>query len=111
MDLELNGKAALVTGSSRGIGRGIALAFAQAGCDLLLTARDQASVDEVAATIRSKGRRAVVATLDLRADDAAARLADMAAHEFGGLDILVNNAGSTKRGDFFELTDADWQDG
>src|SRR3954452_23125927 len=111
MDLGLHDKVALVTGSSRGIGRGIALAFAEAGCNLLLTARDQAALDDVASSIHDKGRKAVVAALDLRAGDAAENLAEQAQRAFGGLDILVNNAGTTKRGDFFELTDADWQDG
>jgi 3-oxoacyl-[acyl-carrier protein] reductase len=111
MDLGLGGKVALVTGSSRGIGRGVALAFADAGCDLLLTARDQAALDDVAAAIRAKGCKPIVVALDLRADDAPARLVEIARREFGGLDILINNAGTTKRGDFFELTDADWQDG
>jgi 3-oxoacyl-[acyl-carrier protein] reductase len=111
MDLGLRGKVALVTGSSRGIGRGVALAFADAGCDLLLTARDEAALDEVATAIRHKGRKPIVVALDLRADDAPARLIDIAQREFSGLDILINNAGTTKRGDFFELTDADWQDG
>src|SRR5882757_2289475 len=111
MDLGLGGKVALVTGSSRGIGRGVALAFTAAGCDVLLTGRDQAALDEVAAAIRAKGRKPIVLALDLRADDAPARLVDIAQREFGGLDILINNAGTTKRGDFFELTDADWQEG
>src|SRR4051812_1649551 len=111
MDLGLRGKVALVTGSSRGIGRGVALAFADAGCDLLLTARDEAALDEVATAIRHKGRKPIVVALDLRADDAPARLIGIAQREFSGLDILINNAGTTKRGDFFELTDADWQDG
>jgi len=111
MDLGLGGKVALVTGSSRGIGRGVALAFAAAGCDLVLTGRDQAALDEVAAAVRAKGRKPIAAALDLRADDAPARLVQLAQREFGGLDILVNNAGATKRGDFFELTDADWADG
>ena len=111
MNLELTNKSALVTGSSRGIGRGIALAFADAGCDVLLTARDESALEDVASDIRAKGRKAVIAVLDLRTDDTPARLADLAQREFGGLDILINNAGTTKRGDFFELTDADWQDG
>src|SRR5258707_15729411 len=106
MDLGLGGKVALVTGSSRGIGRGVALAFADAGCDLLVTARDEAALDEVATAIRAKGRTPIVVALDLRADDAPARLVDIARREFGGLDILINNAGTTKRGDFFALTDA-----
>jgi len=111
MDLGLNGKVALVTGSSRGIGRSIALTLADEGCDLLLTGRDQALLDEAAATIRAKGRKAAVVNIDLREDRAPALLVDTVQREFGHLDVLVNNAGTTKRGDFFALTDADWQDG
>ena len=111
MDLGLGGKVALVTGSSRGIGRGIALALSAAGCDLVLTARDRSALDEAAMSIRANGRKPIVVTLDLRQDGAPERLVETARAEFGGLDILVNNAGTTKRGDFFALTDADWQDG
>ena len=111
MDLGLKGKIALVTGSSRGIGRGVALALAAEGCDLMLTGRDEKALDEVAAAIRKQGRRAAVAVIDLRGTDAPAKLIEQVKREFGGLDILVNNAGTTKRGDFLELTDADWEDG
>src|SRR5262249_52564218 len=111
MDLGLKGKAALVTGASRGIGRGIALALAAEGCDVLLTGRDQAALGEVKAVIEAKKLRAPVIATDLRAPDAAAALAEAAKREFGVLDILINNAGTTKRGDFFELTDADWEEG
>jgi 3-oxoacyl-[acyl-carrier protein] reductase len=111
MDLGLGGKVALVTGASRGIGRGIALSLADAGCDLLLTARDGPALDEVAAAIGARGRKPVIAALDLRAADAPAKLAETARREFGGLDILINNAGTTRRGDFFVLTDDDWAEG
>jgi 3-oxoacyl-[acyl-carrier protein] reductase len=111
MELGLKGKIALVTGSSRGIGRGIAVAFADAGCDLLLTGRDAAALEEVVTSVRGKGRKAAVRVLDLRDANAAATLVEAIRHEFGGLDILVNNAGTTRRGDFFALTDADWEDG
>jgi 3-oxoacyl-[acyl-carrier protein] reductase len=111
MEVGLKGKVALVTGSSRGIGRGIALAFADEGCDLLLTGRDAQALQEVATSIRGKGRRAAVCVLDLREPSAAGTLVAAVQREFDGLDILVNNAGATKRGDFFELTDADWADG
>jgi 3-oxoacyl-[acyl-carrier protein] reductase len=111
MELGLKGKIALVTGSSRGIGRGIAVAFAEAGCDLLLTGRDAAALEEVATSVRGKGRKAAVRVLDLRDANAAKILVEATRQEFGGLDILVNNAGTTKRGDFFVLTDADWADG
>jgi 3-oxoacyl-[acyl-carrier protein] reductase len=111
MELGLAGKAALVTGSSRGIGRGIATALADAGCNVVLTGRDQAALEEVAEAIRRTGAKAAVVALDLRAEGAAEMLVDAARRELGGLDILVNNAGATKRGDFFTLADADWQDG
>jgi len=111
MELGLGGKAALVTGASRGIGRAIATSFAAEGCDLLLTGRDGAALEEVAAEIRAKGRKAAVRAMDLRDETAPATLAATAKAEFGGLDILVNNAGATQRGSFFELTDAQWQDG
>ena len=111
MEFGLKGKAALVTGSSRGIGRGVALALAAEGCDVMLTGRDKAALDETAAAIRGKGGRTAIAVLDLREADAPAILVKEVKRAFGGLDILINNAGATKRGDFLELTDADWQDG
>ena len=78
MDLGLTGKAALVTGSSRGIGRGIALALSKAGCDVLLTGRDQAALAETASAIKANGRAAVIHAADLRAPNAAAELIDAA---------------------------------
>jgi 3-oxoacyl-[acyl-carrier protein] reductase len=111
MELGLPGKTALVTGSSRGIGAGIALALADEGCNLVLTGRDAAALDEVATAVARKGGKAAVAALDLTAAGAAATLIATVQREFGGLDILVNNAGATKRGDFLRLSDADWQDG
>jgi 3-oxoacyl-[acyl-carrier protein] reductase len=111
MELGLKGKAALITGSSRGIGRGIALGFADEGCDLLLTGRDEKALQDVAQSVRAKGRKAAVQALDLREPSAPAALTDTARREFGGLDILVNNAGTTRRGDFLALTEEDWQEG
>ena len=111
MDLELDGKVALVTGSSRGIGRGIALTLGYEGCDLLLTGRDRSAPEKVAAASRANGRKAVIVDIDLRQEHAPSTLIETVQREFGHLDILVNNAGTTKRGDFLDLTDADWQDG
>jgi 3-oxoacyl-[acyl-carrier protein] reductase len=111
MDLGLKGKVALVTGSSRGIGRGVATALAQEGCDVMLTGRDAPALAETANAIRGKGGRAAVCALDLREPTAPKTLVEAVRREFGGLDILVNNAGTTRRGDFFTLTDADWEEG
>jgi 3-oxoacyl-[acyl-carrier protein] reductase len=111
MELGLQGKVALVTGSSRGIGRATALALASEGCDVMLTGRDRAALDEGAAAIRAKGRHAAVTALDLREAGAPEKLIEAVRREFGRLDILFNNAGTTKRGDFFALTDADWEEG
>jgi 3-oxoacyl-[acyl-carrier protein] reductase len=111
MDLGLTGKVALVTGSSRGIGRGIALALAAEGCDVMLTGRDPEALKDVCAEVGKLGRKAKFETLDLRQDGAPAALAGAAKRAFGRIDILVNNAGTTKRGDFLELSDADWADG
>jgi len=111
MDLGLTGKVALVTGSSRGIGRGIALTLAQEGCDLMLTGRDEAALREVAAGVEKHGCTAKYQALDLRDDKAPTALMAAVQESFGRLDILVNNAGTTKRGDFLALTDADWADG
>lgn len=111
MDLGLTGKVALVTGSSRGIGRGIALTLAQEGCDLMLAGRDERALAEVAAAIGKQGRRAAYLASDLREDAAPAALIGAVARAYGRLDVLVNNAGTTRRGDFLALTDADWQEG
>jgi NAD(P)-dependent dehydrogenase (short-subunit alcohol dehydrogenase family) len=107
----LQGKIAIVTGASRGIGRAIALRLAQDGATLVLAARTAADLDKVAATISSAGGGAACVPRDLRDPEAPAALVKAAMDAYGAIDILVNNAGATKRGDFFQLTDADWADG
>jgi len=89
----LAGKTALVTGASRGIGRALAMAFAEAGATVVLAARDQATLLEVASAIESRGGRCRTLCLDVT--EAASRLAAFADIEFheGHLDILLNNAG------------------
>lgn len=108
MDLELAGKTAIVTGASRGIGRGIALALAGEGMHLVLAARDRAALQAVA---EACGGEVLVHAGDLREPEEPARLAAAAAARFGGIDLVVGNAGATKRGDFLALTDADFTDG
>ena len=93
MSFDLTGKRALVTGASRGIGRGIALAYARAGADVALLARNADLLAEVAAEVEALGRRAVVASADVLDADATRAATSEAIAALGGLDVLVNNAG------------------
>jgi 3-oxoacyl-[acyl-carrier protein] reductase len=108
MDLELTGKTAVITGASRGIGRGIALTLAREGMRLALAARDEAALRAVAA---EAGGEPLLQVGDLREPEAPGRLIAAAEARFGGVDLVVANAGATRRGDFFELGDADFADG
>lgn len=104
-------KVALVTGSSRGIGRGIALELATEGHDIVLTGRDTAALDDTAAAVRDLGVAAHVHAADLREPDAASKLIGSVEKCCGRLDVLVNNAGAARRGDFFTMSDEIWADG
>jgi NAD(P)-dependent dehydrogenase (short-subunit alcohol dehydrogenase family) len=108
---ELRGKVALVTGSSQGIGRGIALELAQAGCDVVLTGRGEAKLKAVAAEVETTGRKAIIHVADLTKPAEPGGLVAALERSFGRLDILVCNAGSARRGDFFSMGDDAWNDG
>jgi 3-oxoacyl-[acyl-carrier protein] reductase len=111
MEEELHGKVALVTGSSQGIGRGIALELARAGCDVVLTGRSDAKLKAVAAEIASLGRKTAIHAADLTTAAEPAGLVAALERSFGRLDILVCNAGSARRGNFFTMSDQDWNNG
>jgi NAD(P)-dependent dehydrogenase (short-subunit alcohol dehydrogenase family) len=106
MDLELAGKRAVITGGSKGIGRAVAEALADEGCDVLLAARDPAALAEAAAAIRAR-RQVNVTTFsaDLSHHEAVLRLAEAAAAP----DILVNNAGAIPGGDLLSIDDSTWR--
>jgi 2-deoxy-D-gluconate 3-dehydrogenase len=93
MTFDLTGRRALVTGASRGIGREIALAYARAGADVAVLARNAELLEGVAGEVRALGRRAVVATADVLDADATRAATAAAIEALGGVDILVNNAG------------------
>src|SRR5205809_6912974 len=95
---DLSGKAALVTGGSRGLGRAIALAFAQQGADVAVNYRGNASAaEEVVAAIRGLGREALAIQGDTAAGrEACEAIVKAALDQFGKIDILVNNAGITR---------------
>jgi 3-oxoacyl-[acyl-carrier protein] reductase len=111
MSADLGGKVALITGASRGIGKGIALELAAAGCDLLLTARDRDALIAGAEAVRALGRNAEIHAADLCGKDEPGKLAELVRQRYGRLDILINNAGAARRGDFLALRDADWEAG
>ena len=91
---DLSGKVAIVTGASRGIGRAIALALADAGADVACVSRNAAALGEVAASARALGRRAIAVTADVSNAEEVGRAVDRVAEELNRIDILVNNAGS-----------------
>ncbi|MFF0228357.1 SDR family NAD(P)-dependent oxidoreductase [Streptomyces sp. NPDC004629] len=91
----LEGARALVTGASRGIGKGIAETLADAGCDLAVTARTTSALDDTVRAVEGRRRKAVAIAGDLAEQGVAADLVDRAASALGGLDIVVHNAGVT----------------
>jgi NAD(P)-dependent dehydrogenase (short-subunit alcohol dehydrogenase family) len=107
----LKERVVIVTGASRGIGRAISLRLARDAAKLVLAARNAEALAGVAGEIESGGGTAVCFAADLREAKAPAGLVASTLHAYGAVDILVNNAGATRRGDFLELSDADWLDG
>jgi NAD(P)-dependent dehydrogenase (short-subunit alcohol dehydrogenase family) len=91
----LNGRVAIVTGASKGIGRAISQAFGREGASVVCAARSAALVDETVALVRETGSRAVAIVADLSTEDGARHVVERAVAEFGRLDCLINNAGDS----------------
>jgi 3-oxoacyl-[acyl-carrier protein] reductase len=104
----LEGKIAIVTGASRGIGRCTALQLAKSGADLVVCARSEAPLKELVAEIEALGRKALAVVVDVVNTEDVKNLIDQALATFGGIDILVNNAGITRDGLLLRMKDADW---
>ncbi len=105
---DLTGKVALVTGASRGLGRAMSLALAEAGCHLALNARKAESLQEISGQIRGIGRKTAVMAGDVSDEGQVKGIVDSAVKEFGRIDVLVNNAGVWEGGFFFRMNKEDW---
>lgn len=109
MDLQLEGKTALIAGASRGIGKAIAHALAREGCRLVLCARDASILDAAAEEIGSdNGGQVETLAADITDPDTPRRLVDAATAHFGRIDVLVGNAGGNRRKPLADTTDDDW---
>lgn len=108
MDLGLQGKVALITGASRGIGRSIAEALAQEGCRLMLVARGQSSLAETAARLRQEGALVETVTADVTSPPDLERIVAATQAAFGGIDVVISNAGASHGGSIEATTDEEW---
>lgn len=109
MGMKLEGKVALVTGSSQGIGRSIAIRLAQEGADVVINYNSNpAKAQEVLAEVQKTGRRGFSIGANLGQVSEVRRLISEAVEHFGQLDILVNNAGVEKNAPFWEVSEADY---
>jgi NAD(P)-dependent dehydrogenase (short-subunit alcohol dehydrogenase family) len=106
--LSLDGKRALVFGGTSGLGRSIAIGFAEAGADVVPVSRRAVEVAHSAAEIRALGRKTHELTADVTRRDDIQKVVDRMVTEMGSIDILVNSAGTTKKISSFDLTDEDW---
>lgn len=115
---QLQGKVALISGASRGIGRALAVGFAREGASLMLGARTvrsapdgaEGSLEEVVADIKNAGGQAVAARLDVSRSEDVRHFVGEALKHFGQIDILMNNAGTIRRGDLLALDPRDWDE-
>ncbi|MEO6269102.1 MAG: SDR family oxidoreductase [Lautropia sp.] len=109
MDLGLEGKVALVTGGSQGIGRATVLRLAREGASVVACARGRQRLDEVAREVRSLGGKIHVVAADVSKAQGCQDLINESLRSFGRIDILVNNAGTSATGPFQSATDEIWQ--
>lgn len=106
----LSGDTAIITGSSQGIGKGIAERFAAEGANVVVNSRSQERADEVAEAIEEDGGTAIGVEADVTDEDEMAALVEAAVEEFGALDVMVNNAGVTTLGPAEEFGVDDWRE-
>jgi len=104
----LEGRVVVVTGASAGIGRDLAIGFANAGADVLVCSRRKQELEEVCTEIQKRGRRAEFFLLDVRDSKSIERLREFITQQFGRVDVLVNNACFSIRKPAWDVTEEDW---
>lgn len=104
----LKGKVCAVTGASRGLGRAMAVALAEAGADVVVTARSETALAETADAISAHGRRSLAVPCDVHDTKSVAAMVDRAIGEFGRIDVLVNNAGGGDMKPLIEMSEEEW---
>ena len=110
MELSLKGKTAFITGGTKGIGRVMALLFAEAGADVVICGRGKENLEKVKTEIEKFGNRVYAAQVDATRSDEVKKIFSEIISKIGKLDILVNNIGSIEKfGSFLELEDEDWK--
>lgn len=107
--VSVSDKTAIVIGGTSGIGRAIALAFANDGADVVATSRREEAVEETAKELRERGADTVSVTCDVTSRESIENLFDVATSDLGEIDVLVNSAGSVARAGISEMTDDDWE--
>lgn len=106
--MSFSGKVVIVTGSSRGIGKSIALAFAKGGASVVISGRSQANLNEVQKEIEAARTKSLAVIADVANADEAKMMIEKTIDTFGRIDILVNNAGITRDNLLFRLSEEDW---
>src|SRR4051812_31470941 len=108
MKFDFNGKNVLVTGAGRGIGRAVALAFANAGADVACVSRSQANAQQITDEIKALGRKSQAYSVDVSKPTEVNAATEKILADFSRIDVLVNNAGITKDGLLMRMSEEDW---
>ena len=106
--MKLNNKVAIITGASKGIGKGIAIAYAKEGATVILASRSMDLLSAIADSINNNGGQALAMKVDVRRSESIQAVVDTAVEKFGRLDIMVNNAGISMAHPSEELAPEDW---
>ena len=108
LEINLEGKVAIVTGAGRGIGRAVAVALAKAGADICVTARTEEQINQTAELVRSQNRKAVAVPADAAVASSVEGVVDKTIAELGGVHILINNAGVLLPKSLLETSEAEF---